>query len=227
MKFNESLTYQHLSEFNVVNARNFLDLFVLQKIISMSSAKNILEVGYYEGLTFGVLYEASDADAKLTSCDVTYEYDIFRKLIKIEKDCRFIQCKSVDLKLNDKFDFIVIDGDHTYNTVKEELPMLHNWASDNCIIMIDDFAWEGPDQALTEFLPDSGFILCLIGPQQVFLIRSQNKDVYQLIDKIKEQVIPISSWSTINYKGSVIYQYQYTHEIFINTLKDIIKILDL
>jgi hypothetical protein len=227
MKFNQLLIYQHLSKFRCEYARNFLDLLVIQKIVSRTSVKNILEIGYFEGLTFGVLYEASSDDASLTSCDITYADDKLREIVEIKKNCKFIQCKSVDLKLNEKFDFIIIDGDHSYNTVSKELLMLDEWASENCIIMIDDCYWTDVDRAVTEFLISSEFIPCLIGAQQLFLIRKQNTDMYSLIEQVKTDVISVSSWNKINYKGVDIHQYQYHHKSFVNNLKDIIKILDL
>lgn len=227
MKFHQLQTYQHLDEFDIRDSRNFLDLLLIQKLISLSKVKNILEIGYHKGLTFGVLYESSGADTKLTSCDITYDRDIFRKFYNIEKSCTFHKCKSIELTLDHLYDFILIDGDHTYETVIKELSMLDTWATSDCIILIDDYALPGVKKALAEFISVANFKPVLIGPQQIFLVRKGNDSFYKLIDQLKTEIQRVSSWSTISYNNWSIYQYQYTHKVFITALQKIIKHLDL
>jgi hypothetical protein len=227
MKFYQLQTYQHLDKFCMKDSRNFLDLLLLQKLIGLSEVKNILEIGYYEGLTFGVLYESSVADTKLTSCDITYNHDIFRKFYNTKKCCTFHQCKSSELTLDQQYDFILIDGDHTYETVIEELSMLDTWATSDCIIMIDDHNLPGVKQALAEFILVANFSPVLIGPQQVFLVRKGNDSFYNLINQLKTELQCVSTWSTVLWNNWSIYQYQYTHEVFITALQKIIKHLDL
>lgn len=227
MKFYQLQTYQHLDEFCMKDSRNFLDLLLLQKLISLLKIKNILEIGYCEGLTFGVLYESSGSDTSLTSCDITYDRDIFRKFYKTEKICTFHNCKSSELKLDNQYDFILIDGDHTYETIIKELDMLDKWATPDCIVMIDDHNLSGVKKALAEFIPTANFAPVLIGPQQVFLVRKENESFYSLIDQLKTSIQCVSSWSTVSWNNWDIYQYQYTHEVFITALQKIIKHLDL
>lgn len=227
MKFYQLQTHQHLDEFCMEESRNFLDLLLLQKLMCLLKLKNILEIGYFEGLTFGIFYESSSDDTQLTSCDITYDRDIFRKFYKTEKICTFHKCKSSELKLDIQYDFISIDGDHTYETVIEELNMLEKWATSDCIIMIDDHNNPGVEQALAEFIPVANFAPVLIGPQQVFLVRKGNESFYSLIEEIKTSIQCVSSWSTVSWNSWEIYQYQYTHEVFISALQKIVEPLDL
>jgi hypothetical protein len=226
MKFHEMQIYKNINKFQP-NTRNFLDLLAIQKLLNLIDVKNILEIGYREGLLFGVMYESSGPNTSLTSCDITYSFDVFRKLFPLKKDCFFHQCKSIELSIEKIYDFIVIDGDHSYETISAELLLVDQWATDDSIILVDDHHYTGVGKALTEFVQNSNFAPVLIGPQQVFFVRKGNNSIYPIIDQLKESISMISSWSTVTWNNWDIYQYQYTHEIFIKSLKNIITELDL
>lgn len=227
MKFHYLQTYKHFDNFKLEDSRNFLDLLVIQRLICLLDVKNILEIGYYEGLTFGVMCESSSSNATLTSCDITYENDVFRKFYNIEKNCNFYNCKSVDLIVTNPYDFIVIDGDHSYTNVSKELELLDQWATDDCVIVVDDYHLPGVKKALDVFIPKSNFSPVLIGPQQVFLIRKENERFIGIVDHLRQLLLCVSAWKTVEWHGWHLYQYQYIHEVYVNVLKDIIKYLDL
>lgn len=43
------------------------------------------------------------------------------------------------VKEKEKFDLILVDGDHNYNTVKKECELLHNLCHDDTLIIFDDY----------------------------------------------------------------------------------------
>ena len=234
MRFYQTQTFKHLQDFTHVaevenyQSRTFLDLLMLHKLISLSSVKNILEIGYYEGLTFGVLYEASGDDARLTSCDISYHRDKLKNFLPFTKSVAFSECRSDKLTTSDKFDFICLDGDHSYESTSKDLAMLDTWADTNCVVLVDGYEMDGVKQALSEFITnESKFMPILLGIAQVFLVKKDNHTFFPLIDQAKTDLFCISSWSIVTWNTWQIYHYQYTHDKFITALKDIIIPLDL
>lgn len=68
--------------------------------------------------------------------------------------------KQVDLK-QDKFDFILLDGDHTYDGVKADFNQVYPHAKDGSIIMFDDYSehFPGVQKFVSEIETQSTLIL--------------------------------------------------------------------
>lgn len=145
------------------------DMFLIWKTCEYFQPKNILEIGFYKGQTLGLIYEASGTDSQFTSVDIRYQRkDLFDQLFPNPAG-KFLNISSKDLTLDEKFDFVHIDGNHSYeyvlNDVHKVLPWLHN----NSIICMDDFNLPGVDQVIKEHLMGQhDFVPFMSGDQEMF-----------------------------------------------------------
>lgn len=220
MKFSDSIACQRAAIFD--NTRNTLDQYILFQIIKQRQFQNLLEIGYYQGLTFSILYEASAIDANLVACDITFEHDQLSKFVKFDKHVNFQKCSSTELLIDRLFDFVNIDGEHSYTAVSKELAFIVPWVSPQGMIMIDDYHYPEIQLALQEFLlMNSEFKIFLQGPQQLFISRTDND-----LDWLVTYTDKICSWS-INGDTHQLYRYNYKNAVFIDKLHDIIMELKL
>lgn len=165
--FNKLSVFQNRHLFWVT--RNWVDAYILFLIIKHLQPSSILEIGYFEGFSFSIMLEAAPEHCRFTSCDITYENDKLKKLITIPITVDFQQCKSLDVKLDKMYDFIMIDGEHEYHTVLNELNLCYNHLTDSGWIMIDDYTKQYPGvcKATNEFTQDHKMVQLLQGHQQI------------------------------------------------------------
>jgi Methyltransferase domain len=166
--FAETTAFIHRDKFNQPMARNWVDSYLLFEIVSLLQPRSVLEIGYDEGFSFSLMYDAVHGQGQFVSCDVDYSRDELQKLTKLS-NCEFINKPSKELTLNQKFDFLSIDGDHSYDPVMFELDMCARALEDTGLLMVDDYTNPEVGRALDEFLPNSGLLLVIQGHQQIFL----------------------------------------------------------
>jgi len=106
--------------------------------------KNIYEIGVRTGYTAYFLLLGSKA-LKYRGIDLeTYKVDSTKLALKLLKQvCNNIDisiCDSHTLKaLDEKYDLIHIDGDHSYDGKIQDLELSLNNLSDNGVIIVDDY----------------------------------------------------------------------------------------
>jgi predicted O-methyltransferase YrrM len=146
-------------------------------LIRSLDIRNVLEIGTHIGCsTVNIALALKDNDgAKLTTVDIddvnTTEgcpRDLIHK-IGCESFVDFVVSDSVEFlnNTNEKYDFIFLDGDHSYGTVYQELPIAYEKLKDNGIILFHDYfedykpLWkssanvlEGPFRAVSQLLKD-------------------------------------------------------------------------
>lgn len=124
---------------------------LIKTFLSKLDSPKVLEIGLDRGVTTIPLvvfmsrlhekYEFVGIDVK-----VQEQLLITLKNIDVSKDQRVMlhQENSLNMlpelvKKNDKFDVILIDGDHNYYTVKKELEHLEDLAKPTSLVLIDDY----------------------------------------------------------------------------------------
>ena len=114
-------------------------------------APSILEVGVDRGvMTFPILTHLSKFKDLFTYVGIDIMIQESVKLMTqmfgepISKSTYFIEDSSLNalpslVKSNMKFDLILLDGDHNYHTVAQELKYVNDLTHDKSIVIIDDY----------------------------------------------------------------------------------------
>ncbi len=144
----------------------------IEKILKSYNCKNILEIGVYEGATtIEILKWCSKNNSNLTSVEpMGWSGNIPEKYKAAHNDYGCINPRFLSGRINKKFqnlwtvkkelslnylkkekkkfEVVIIDGDHNYFTVKNELESLKKNLADNyCIILNDVYGkWSRKDQ---------------------------------------------------------------------------------
>ena len=159
-------------------------MYLVWKTIEYFKPTTLLEIGFYKGQTMGIMLEDAGPGAHLVSVDIDYQYRSVFENIFPENTVKFIETDSKNLILDQTFDFIMIDGDHTYEGVLADLkncfPQMHK----NSILCVDDHqSFEGVAQVVKEqLLGQHGFVPFMCGPQQMFFCH-QSVSVESFVDK--------------------------------------------
>ena len=178
--------------------------FLVWKTIQYNRPGSILEIGFGCGQTLGLMLEsAGDNCQRIVSNDIDYstkktQFDILFPDNKVE----FIELPSQNLKLNEKFDFIMIDGDHSYQAALSDIKLCFSLLTYGSILCIDNYTLPGVDQAIKEAIIDSqsDWVPLFAGRQQIFFhCKDRNKDAFikWLVERSKRFI----EFDTIDYYG--------------------------
>lgn len=142
--------------------RSTVDAVLLWKLFQEFKFNRCLEIGVYQGLTSGLILE-SNATNTLIGIDPILQLNLFNLNYSsaITNRAKFISANSQELEINDTFDFILIDGDHTANVAYCDLIKYIPMLDKNGVLAIDDYALPGVKKAInmlkTELVP---FLQC-------------------------------------------------------------------
>lgn len=211
MKLHQSHTLANLSAFAVGNTTTGLmklanDIYLLWKVCEYYQPKTLLEIGFFAGQSFGFMLESTGADAQYTSVDINYRYkSVFDKVFENHPklhNIKFIETDSRQLELNQFFDFIHIDGDHSYEVVTSDIQKSLLLMNNNSILCIDDYYLDSVGKAITEnLLGQNDFVPFLSGDQEMFFHhRSHSADVF-LDDWIQERARNFIDFSNYDFYG--------------------------
>lgn len=148
--------------------REFLDCFLLWKTIEFFKPNTLLEIGCYAGQTLGLMIESAGA-ANIDSVDVTYRHrSPFDELFP-NATVTWHEIDSKDLVLTKVYDFIHIDGDHSYESVLFDINNCLPALSENSVLSIDDYKLPEVNLAIQQcLLEEYNFVPFLKGDQQLF-----------------------------------------------------------
>jgi predicted O-methyltransferase YrrM len=165
------------------------DMLQLWRVCEHFQFKSFLEIGFSAGQTFGLFLDATvDNDTKYVAVDNDFERNqhivntIFGNHPK-RKNIQFINADSRNLELTEKFDFIHIDANHSYefalNDLQKCLPLMH----DKTILSMDDTLDHGVSKVIEEnLLGQNNFIPFLAGNKQI-LFRHTSNDLTEFLNK--------------------------------------------
>jgi predicted O-methyltransferase YrrM len=158
MQFRDTRFWQHYGEFACMvehsSTRSTIDAVLYWRLLNAFEFKKFLEVGVFQGLTTGLFFE-SCPDAQVIGIDPVNRLELFYKYYsEYQHQLSFIEQPSQKVTFgqadNNTFDFILIDGDHSYESTQEEitkfLPMLKHTG----VLAIDDYGMPGVAQAVKE-----------------------------------------------------------------------------
>jgi predicted O-methyltransferase YrrM len=188
MKLHQSCVLNNLHMFKC-NPGYHLDLmrdldgiYFMWKTIEYFQPKSILEIGFGCGETLGLLVEASGSTCtRIVSVDISYNNTSSFKKLFPTANIEYIEDDSKNLKLNEKFDFINIDGDHSYTQASYDIKNCLSMTTKDTIICIDDYHFQEVDMAIKNHLIEgqSDFVPFLASTQQIYFHhRSHSADVF-------------------------------------------------
>lgn len=153
MRFQDTRFWKNYSEYNRVvlnsSTRSTVDAVIYWRLLNYFKFNKFLEIGIYQGLTTGLVFEASPA-AHVTAIDPTDRLALFYKNYPdYQSQFTFINQPSQHVELGKTmYDFILIDGDHSYEPVLADilkcLPRLHP----SGVLAIDDYKLPGVAKAI-------------------------------------------------------------------------------
>jgi predicted O-methyltransferase YrrM len=188
MKFHQSKVLENLSEFKLCKAMDsnpklgFMryphDMFLIFKICEYWQPKKVLEIGFFAGQTLGLMFDACGIDTEFTTVDINYNHKpVFDRLYNDQSRITFVESdsKSLDLPYH-AYDFILIDGDHSYESANRDIMTSLNLIKTNGIICVDDYIMEGVWKSINEQLTGQhGWVPFLMGPQSMFFHHESHK----------------------------------------------------
>lgn len=194
MKFSETITWKNYDLFHKVinrssSTRSTIDALILWKILKEFKPIKCLEVGIFQGLTSGLLLETLP-DSTLVGIDPYPWLDVFESIYPTEVKSRFklIVDKSQNIKLHETYDFIFIDGDHSYEAVREDLINFLPRLKKNGILALDDYKLPGVKQAMSEVLSKSKLVPFLQAEQTEYWHYVEN-DRSNFLDTLLTDII--------------------------------------
>jgi len=143
----ESYIHEHLSTINFI-AREF-------------NCQNVLEIGTGDGDSTIALASAMQTTGGIvTSLDIEYKGKTYDKIYDegLGHKVNFLVQDSLKFKVVGSFDFILVDGDHEFKTVKKEIEKYFAELQVGGFMVFHDTnnpAWEGTRQAVMNWLLDN------------------------------------------------------------------------
>lgn len=171
--FRDSLFWKNYKQFDkIVNEssmRSTIDAIIYWRLFEKYKFSNILEIGVYQGLTTGLMLEASSTVKKYTGIDPTLRLDLFENIWKNFLDVTtFYEQTSQTFVFTEMYDFILIDGDHSYKTVLIDLLNTQKHLSPNGVLAIDDYARPEVAAAISSFKSQTNLVPFLQAEQTEF-----------------------------------------------------------
>jgi len=143
------------------------EILELAKLLEARKPKTILEIGTASGGTLFLSALLADSNALIVSIDLEFGmygggypswkiplYNSFAKnnqkieLIRGDSHSKLVKDQFLKTLHNKKIDYLFIDGDHTYEGVKEDFEFYSKYLSDNAIVAFHDIVSdkaENPD----------------------------------------------------------------------------------
>ena len=164
--------------------------YVFKKLNFFARKSNILEIGTFEGRSAAFFYKYLNIN-KFITVDLmntnSIEYKNFEKNSKKFTNCKFYNLKSniffKEIKLEQEFDIIYIDGSHFYEDVLNDAIYSYKILKTGGIIIFDDFLYTRQTRRFKrpEFMNVIGGILYFLNQKKLKIIYVGHQVIVQKI----------------------------------------------
>jgi hypothetical protein len=167
-------------------------------------------------------------NSSFVAVDKKFGYDkIFKDLFpELETKVRYIQDDSANVVYHENFDFVCIDGDHQYSSVKQDVKAVLPCLTQDSILYMDDINTPDVVQVIHEdLLGCHNIVPFLKGDQGMFFHRCDHNASNFLVQLMSSDYNKFMSFTNINFNGhkilnvSTIPVFQDNHNIFCSTLE--------
>ena len=154
--------------------RSTVDAYIYYKFVKKYQFKNILEIGFYQGQTAGLLAEITESDCSITCVDPDPNTVLFDSLYKdFHYKIKLYQIPSQEFDYK-QYDCIVIDGDKSFDTVSNDIKNSIRHLDDGGLILVNEYQLPDVEQALHEFMMPNGLVPFLKTDQTLFFHSPRN-----------------------------------------------------
>jgi predicted O-methyltransferase YrrM len=155
MKFQDTKWWQNYHEYDKIvhssSMRSTIDGLIYWKLLNKYKFNSFLEIGVYQGLTTGLFFE-SNHTATVVTVDPVQNLELFYKnYSEFQNQFVFINQRSQTADFgSDKFDFILIDGDHSYQAARHDIFKCLPYLTASSVLAIDDYQMPGVAKAIKD-----------------------------------------------------------------------------
>lgn len=195
-KFGETIMVDALDYYDTM--RTNISLMTVFYIIQYFKPKNILEMGFYEGQTFGIMLEAADANCELTALDLEFRMELYDRYYKnskptLDKKINLITTNSNNFCPAGQFDFINVDTGtpEELDTVRAtDFKNAMNWLSKDGILMLDNYE-ECEKIFLSSILQEENLrIVPFLKDDQAMYFHHVDHDANHFLDSFIPEIFP-------------------------------------
>jgi len=153
MRFQDTRFWKNYSEYKRItlnsSMRSTVDAVIYWRLLNYFKFNKFLEIGIYQGLTTGLMFEANPV-AHVIAIDPTDRLALFYKNYpEYQSQFTFINQPSQKVELGDTmYDFILVDGDHSYETVIDDILKCLPRLDTSGVLAIDDYKLPGVAKAI-------------------------------------------------------------------------------
>ena len=203
----------HYSHGRYWRPRDCIGCYLYWKTCEYFKPKSVLEIGFFEGLSFGLIFEATGPDTSYVCVDKDLgPKKVFDALFDTHPKYNaitFIEEDSMQLVLDRKFDLVHIDGDHSYEYVKNDIEKILPCLHENSILIIDDISEHEPGVELAvneNLLGQHGIVPFLAGDREMFF-HYKNHDASEFLDYfLTKDSTDIVTFFNYDYKGFTVFR---------------------
>lgn len=146
--------------------RYSVDAYLYFTFMKKYQYKNILEIGFFEGQTCGLLLESGDAH--ITCVDPfpkTILFDQLYKDLQHRVDLHIMKSQDFNFK---QYDLIILDGDASFETVSLDIRQSINALDSTGMLLINQYKNSSVIRAIEEFVLPAGMVPFLKSEQTLF-----------------------------------------------------------
>lgn len=234
------VAYEHFTDC-VRSISSLMAIFYLIKYFKFNS---ILEIGFWQGQTFGLMVEAAKSNTKLLTLDPVFQFHVYDRFYKKpeftnNKEISFIETTFENFNSAEKFDFILVDSgmpdkewisdawagkfDDNANMILDVNREQHlfeslKYANANTIIMLDDY--KRLDSIATNFVNlQNDFVPFLSDGQSLYFHKKNHSCVEFLDEYLESKISALYTLYNKDYKGYTIKTIEQKKVINIDEIK--------
>lgn len=172
-KFIDTLFWKNYKKFDKVvgnsSMRSTVDALIYWELFKEYNFANILEIGVYQGMTAGLMLETSKQIESYIGIDIKLQLDLFNNIWADHLvNTKFYEQSSQTFEYTNTYDFILVDGDHSYDGTLTDLIKTSTLLSRNGVLAIDDYSMPGVAVAISEFKKHTELVPFLQAEQTEF-----------------------------------------------------------
>lgn len=164
--------------------RSTVDGLLYWRLLNAFNFYKFLEIGIYQGLTTGLFIE-SNKNCQITAIDPKYNLNLLYQHYPEATDrLTFVNKKSKEVTLENEFDFILIDGDHSYEEAWHDISQCLSLMHKDSVLAIDDYKMPGVAQAINKLYNTKHNLVPFMRTEQTEFWHNANCDRGNFLDSM-------------------------------------------